>query len=195
MRIIAGSLRSRRLVSPPDLKIRPTRDAVRESLFNVLGEKVRDCRFLDLFSGTGAVGIEALSRGASSCVFVESHASSLDVLNKNISKFSLWDYCRVFGEPVEIYLEGTPDDHDGPFDIVFADPPYEYNGRQISGLLSSLGEGWLSPGGILVFERPATDPDEAFEALTGFSRVKRSGSTALVFSDFDHLMPGRRGSP
>ncbi|MGQ9732305.1 MAG: 16S rRNA (guanine(966)-N(2))-methyltransferase RsmD [Candidatus Zipacnadales bacterium] len=123
MRVIAGEARSLRLVVPKGVNIRPTSDAVREMLFNSLADEVVGSRFLDVYAGTGAVGIEALSRGAAWCVFVERNRRCVEAIRTNLANTSMsergmivaGDARKVLAQVLQAY---------GPFDIVFLDPPY-----------------------------------------------------------------------
>lgn len=124
MRVIAGTHRGRRLTSPPGLATRPTSDRAREAVFNSLGPTlIRGARCLDLFAGSGAMGIEALSRGAASCVFVESERAALDALRSNI------DACGFrAASTVDAGDAVTRVGRLGRFDLAFADPPYAFDG-------------------------------------------------------------------
>lgn len=126
MRIISGSARGRRLLSPPNYRIRPTADRVKESLFNILGNLLDGfdrCRVLDIFAGTGSLGIEALSRGAPQAVFIDNHKESVTLVLKNLRLLGFEGRARVFEKeaiPALRYLEKRED----PFHLVFIDPPY-----------------------------------------------------------------------
>ena len=122
MRIIAGNSRGRNLSSPKGTKTRPTSDRVREAIFSIVGDLVVNARVLDLYSGTGAIGLEALSRGAEHTVFVETDPAALKCLNTNIERCRCQDKSEVVSRSVLFYLE-TIDSGDD-FDLVFADPPY-----------------------------------------------------------------------
>ena len=127
MRIIAGTFRSRQLKSLKGLALRPTSDRLRESLFNVLAERIPGCRFLDLFAGTGAVGIEALSRGAAEAVFIENHAPAAALIQKNLDSLAVRGCTRILKLDVLRGLQRLAAEHtptSAPFDIVFLDPPY-----------------------------------------------------------------------
>lgn len=122
MRIIAGSFKGRKLLSPRGSRTRPTSDRVRESIFSILGDRVLDAGILDLYSGTGAMGLEALSRGARQAVFVETDMAALRCLKVNIEAAGCGGKTRVVNQSVLSYLKKTSLS-DG-FDLVFADPPY-----------------------------------------------------------------------
>jgi 16S rRNA (guanine(966)-N(2))-methyltransferase RsmD len=122
MRIIAGTAKGRKLQAPKGSKTRPTSDRVREAIFSIVGDLVEDARVLDLYAGTGAMGLEALSRGARHAVFVEMNPAALQYLNTNIETCRCQDRSGVVSRPVISYLEQiNPGDN---FDLVFADPPY-----------------------------------------------------------------------
>lgn len=123
MRVIAGSHRGRRLSGPQGTALRPTSDKVREALFSILGTQVSGGRFLDLYAGTGAVGIEALSRGASAVTFVESDPRAVQLLQRNLQTCQLLDRAQVRVGQAAIFLE-RKDWWAGPYDVLFADPPY-----------------------------------------------------------------------
>ena len=123
MRVIAGSHRGRRLNGPQGTALRPTSDKVREALFSILGTQVSGGRFLDLYAGTGAVGIEALSRGASAVTFVESDPKAVQLLRENLRTCQLLDRAQVrLGQTAAFFDQKGC--WSGPYDVLFADPPY-----------------------------------------------------------------------
>jgi 16S rRNA (guanine966-N2)-methyltransferase len=123
MRVIAGSHRGRRLYGPQGTALRPTSDKVREALFSILGARVPGSRFLDLYAGTGAVGIEAFSRGADVVTFVESDRKAAQLMQKNLMTCQLLDRADVRVATAKLFLRRS-DWWKGPYDILFADPPY-----------------------------------------------------------------------
>ena len=123
MRVIAGSHRGRRLSGPDGTALRPTSDKVRQAIFSILGTQVPGGRFLDLYAGTGAVGIEALSRGASTVTFVESDPKAVQLLQKNLRTCQLFDQAQVRLGQTAAFLD-QKDWWGGPYDVLFADPPY-----------------------------------------------------------------------
>jgi 16S rRNA (guanine966-N2)-methyltransferase len=141
MRIIAGALKGRRL-APVHGRIRPTAAKVRESVFNILGDAVLGVRVLDLFAGTGALGIEALSRGAAATVFVEDHPGALKVLRRNLEDLGLGGQATVWPLPVMAALKKLAGRGEG-FDLAFLDPPY--GGGEAEAALKALAS--LGPGG------------------------------------------------
>lgn len=124
MRIIAGLLKGRRLKAPPGLDIRPTSDRVRENLFNILGQRISGSAFLDLFAGTGAVGLEAVSRGADRVVWVDESPVSLAAIAHNLRICGLSGAGRVVSGRLPEALSAIP----GVFELIFADPPYAFTG-------------------------------------------------------------------
>ena len=124
MRVIAGSARRRNLACPSGNRTRPTTDRIKETLFNILQGEVSDCRFLDLFSGSGGIGIEALSRGAREAVFVERDREAVSCIKANIKNTGFEDRARVMAMDVMQGLRRL-DQLGAPFDLVFLDPPYE----------------------------------------------------------------------
>lgn len=119
MRVIAGEFKSRRLLAPEGDQTRPTPDRLKESLFSALGDRIEGCTFLDAYAGSGAVGIEALSRGASRAIFVERHPKALDALRKNLAALELTARAVVIAGSVSKALRTQL------ADIVFLDPPYD----------------------------------------------------------------------
>lgn len=155
MRIIAGEHRGRILKSPKGKGTRPMLDRVREALFSSLGMRVEDARVLDLFAGTGSLGLESLSRGAGSARLVESDRTALAALRANVETLALTQRAEVVsGDALEPASWG-----EAPFDVVFFDPPYPLlqaahtRGRLLAALEALLGE-HLAPGGCVVFHTP-----------------------------------------
>lgn len=175
MRVIAGHLGGRRLAAPRGLATRPTTDRVREALFSILGD-VTGTAVLDLFAGTGALGIEALSRGAASAVFVESARPALSALRANLTDLGLVHVSRVITEPVARAVRGLPrEDH---FDLVFADPPYDEVASAMEALV--LVASHLSAGARVVLEHAARRPPPPSSVLVAL-QTRTYGDTALTF--------------
>lgn len=156
MRVVGGKFRSRPLVTPKGSVTRPTSDRARESLFNILTHGIDDfdikgTRILDLFAGTGALGIEALSRGAAYCLFVEDDAEARGVLRENIEALGLTGATKVWRRDATMLGLCAPMP---PFQLVFADPPY---GKGIGerGLIAAARGGWLAPGAVCILEERA----------------------------------------
>jgi len=123
MRIISGKYKGHRLYSAKDQSIRPTTDRVKEYIFNILSEFIEDCRVLDLFSGSGNLGIEALSRGAESVTFIENSYNSVKVLRKNLDRIRIQEPYKIVRKNVLTFLRQNKE----PFDLIFADPPFKWN--------------------------------------------------------------------
>ena len=180
MRIVSGAAKGRRLAPPPE-GTRPTSDRVREAMFNTLAASVLfdGARVLDLFAGTGAVGLEALSRGAAEVVFVEKGRAALAVLRRNIDTVGL-PGARVEARPVAAYLgEGGGE----PFDLVFVDPPYAQDNDAVVRVLERLERaGWLAPAARVVVERSARTPSfVTAEMFVTPEFEKRYGDTVLWY--------------
>lgn len=176
MRVIAGSARGLRLTAPPGQDIRPTLDRVRESLFNILMPRIEGARFLDLFAGTGANGIEALSRGAQHAVFVEKDRQALVAIRNNLLQTRL----AKAGEILVLDLPRQMERINGSFDIVFADPPYAFDAypELLEGIAS---QGLIAENGLLVIEHARRVAlDTAYGALER-CRETRYGDTRLSF--------------
>ena len=184
MRVIAGSLRGRVLAAPAGLETRPTADRLRETLFNVLTQGARDrvagAGFLDLYAGSGAVGIEAASRGAGPVVFVEQGAAALAVLRKNLDGLGLKGAgIRVEKRGVGRFLREAK----GEFGVVFLDPPYELE-AEYAGTLGLLGgecAGLVADGGWVVAEHRRKRPLEERYGRLKRVRVKEQGDAGLSF--------------
>ena len=156
MRIVAGKFKGREIKGPTSGATRPTSDRVRESIFNILahgidGFEVEDVRVMDLFAGTGALGLEAISRGAKFCCFVEEDAGARGVIRTNA------DACGVIGQTRIWRRDATdlgPCAPQSPYGLVFTDPPYG-KGMGEKAIASVLKGGWLAPGGVVVIEEAA----------------------------------------
>src|SRR3954469_9537219 len=121
MRIVGGKWKGKNLISPADFRVRPTAEHVRAALLDLLGDDVRDARVLDLFAGTGALGLEAISRGAKTCDFVETRPSSLHALKSNVVALRLKERTRIFKRDALPFAAALDADR---YDLAFADPPY-----------------------------------------------------------------------
>lgn len=182
MRIIAGSLGSRRLVTPAGQRTRPTSDRLRETLMNVLAPRLEGCRFADLYAGSGAVGLEALSRGAASCSFVERSPQALLALRSNLRQLGVQERAVVDTRPVLKVLTAAQGQH-VPFDLVFLDPPYDADEEYQSslGALGRKNPSLLAPKGIVVAEHARRTGLQAnYGSLQRF-RVLEQGDSALSF--------------
>lgn len=186
MRVVAGKWGGRTIRAPRGLSVRPTTDRVREAVFATLGENVKGSVVLDLFAGTGAMAIEALSRGAAGAVLVESSPAALGALRANLASLEAEGAVCLpldYREAVRrLSAKGRT------FDLVFLDPPYGKGlvGRS-AGLLSRAGI--LAPGAVVVAERASRDPAEALPAGWLARAERRYGDTRISFFD----IPGPRG--
>ena len=182
MRVIAGKLRRRTLQVPGGLATRPTSDRLRETLFNVLAPRIEGAQFLDLYAGSGAIGIEAVSRGAHTAVLVESAAPALKVLRANLESLGLSGEVRVEGMPVGTFLKRARRvEH--PFDIVVLDPPYDAR-EQYSMALGMLGSDvsrFLQKDAVVIAEHRRHDKLEKSYGDLELTRVLEQGDAALSF--------------
>jgi 16S rRNA (guanine966-N2)-methyltransferase len=154
LRVIAGTAGGLRLAAPRGDVTRPTSDRVRESVFGALGD-VTDAVVLDLYAGSGALAIEALSRGAGRAVLVDRDRRAVEACAANLLHTRLRERARVQARSVPAFLSGAPV-HEAPFDLVFLDPPYALTSNELSEVLGLLAEPrWLAPAARVVVERPA----------------------------------------
>lgn len=180
MRVIGGSHKGRRLRPPPGLDVRPTSDRVREALFSILSPYIRHAHVVDLYAGTGAVGLEALSRGADRVIFVEQKRSSLDVLHENLRRCHNPQEAIVIAGQMPQVLSQSEFLKWAPFDIIFADPPY-HDGK-MSTLLSIISTRVpLTSRGMVILEHLTRTPlPQQVETLWQV-RQARYGNTTLSF--------------
>ena len=181
MRVIGGSFRSRSLQAPAGLATRPTSDRLRETLFNVLAPRIESARFLDLYAGSGAVGIEALSRGAAEVVFIERAAPALKMLRANLDRLGLTAGFRIVPGSVAAFLRKP--EAGAPFDLVFLDPPYdaanEYDAAL--GLLGGAAASLLATGALVIAEHRRKEKLEEQYGGLGRTRLLVQGDAALSF--------------
>lgn len=176
MRVISGIAKGMRLKVPPGHKMRPTSDMVREAIFDILGPAAEGARVLDLFAGTGALGIEAVSRGAAYALFVDDGVQARALLRNNIETLGLGGVTRIFRRDATKLGPAHPLE---PFSLVFLDPPYG-KGLAEKALASAREGGWLKPEALIVVEEAA---DAGFTAPDGFEELERRDydDTELVF--------------
>ena len=183
MRVVGGRLRSRAIAGPKSDAVRPTSDRLREALFNILthayGDPVTGARVLDLFAGTGALGIEAVSRGAAYALFIDEGVEARALLRQNTETLGLGGITRIFRRDATRLGPAHPLE---PFDLVFADPPYG-QGLAEKALASARAGGWLKPQALVVVEEAA---DAGFTAPQGFEELERRkyDDTEFVFLRF-----------
>jgi 16S rRNA (guanine966-N2)-methyltransferase len=177
MRIVGGRLRGRALAAPKSRAIRPTADRLREALFNILihayGDPVTGARVLDLFAGTGALGIEAISRGAEFALFVDAGAEARGLLRENVAALGLGGSTRVFRRDATKLGDAYPVE---PFSLAFLDPPYGL-GLAEKALTSARAGGWLTPDALIVVEEAVG----ASSAPDGFAEMERRTYDATEF--------------
>ena len=180
-RVIAGEARGRRLAVPDGLSTRPTSDRAREGLFGtVLSElgSLAGRRVLDLFAGSGAVGLEALSRGASHVLLVESDARAVAVIKANIEIVGLAG-AQARAVKAERLLASPPEG--APYDLVFADPPYALADAAVTRILSQLAHGWLAPGALVVVERATRSGEVSWPAGLQKGKSRRYGEATFWY--------------
>ena len=185
MRIIAGTYRSRVLAAPQGLATRPTSDRLRETLFNVLGARVMGAAFLDLFAGSGAVGLEALSRGAASVTFVERARSALAVLRANLDRLGVREGVRIHpggvGPFLRLFADASPKTE--AYEVVFLDPPYdavEEYARTLE-LLGGAASPLLPEGAVVIAEHRRKQRLEERYGVLQRTRLLAQGDAALSF--------------
>lgn len=183
MRIIAGTYRSRTLEAPPGLATRPTSDRLRETLFNVLAPRIVGAAFLDLYAGSGAVGIEALSRGAASVGFVERAPAALTVLRANLARLGVAAGFRLNAGSVGAFLRRLDHGLVAKFDLVFLDPPYDAAGEYAItlGLLGGSAMGVLADGALVIAEHRRKERLEVRYGGLERTRLLEQGDAALSF--------------
>jgi 16S rRNA (guanine966-N2)-methyltransferase len=184
MRVIAGTLRRRTLEAPAGMATRPTSDRLRETVFNVLAPRIEGARFLDLYAGSGAVGIEAVSRGAQNVIMVERAAPALKILRGNLKKLGLRSGVRVEAVSVMAFLKKLrPESAAFLFEIVFLDPPYDAQDEYALalGLLGGDASRLLAKDAVVIAEHRRKEKLEDRYGMLGRTRVLEQGDAALSF--------------
>jgi len=189
MRIVGGDLRGRKLQNPTDDRVRPTSDRIREALFNVLAHgdfgdfSLQDARVLDLFAGTGALGLEAISRGASFALFVDDHTASRGLIRTNAEDLGVTGRIKLYKRDAT-RLGPRPASAGSAFDLVFADPPYG-KGLGEQALTAALEGDWLSPRALVVLEE---DKDADIAVPDGLVEVDRRtyATTQIILMQLSH---------
>ena len=185
MRVIAGTYRSRPLAAPAGLSTRPTSDRLRETLFNVLAPRIQGAAFLDLYAGSGAVGIEALSRGAAHVTFVERAAPALKVLRANLDRLGITQKFRIHSGPAVAFLRSSrrPNPKPERHEVVILDPPYDATEEYaaILGLLGGEASAFLAPGAVVIAEHRKKQELEIRYGTLERTRLLQQGDAALSF--------------
>ncbi|MGN0241740.1 MAG: 16S rRNA (guanine(966)-N(2))-methyltransferase RsmD [Candidatus Weimeria sp.] len=179
MRVIAGTARSVPLQTPEGDETRPTTDRIKETLFNILQMRIPGCRFLDLYAGSGQMGIEALSRGAHHAVLIDSGKEPAEIIRANLNKTKLSDKATLIARQIPAALFQARSE--GPYDIIFMDPPYSLHSE--AEVLKGIREyGLLNTDGIIIIET-AKDRDLSFidESIYEVSRIKTYKTNQHVF--------------
>lgn len=184
MRVVAGRFKGTALAAPRSQGTRPTSDRLRETVFNILAHgldvDLDGIRVLDLFAGTGALGFEAISRGAGHCTFIEEGAEARGVIRRNMETLGLNGAAKIFRrDATRLGSAGTI----APFDLLFADPPYD-KGMGEKALVSAAAGGWLTPGAVCILEERASaeiDVPQGFELLD----QRQTGDSQVLFLRFN----------
>ncbi|MGX8773831.1 MAG: 16S rRNA (guanine(966)-N(2))-methyltransferase RsmD [Bacillota bacterium] len=188
MRVIAGKYKGRKLNSPDDNNVRPTTDKAKEALFSILTNEIYGARVLDLFAGTGGLGIEALSRGASYCLFADSSRKSLDLIRSNVEHCKIEEPTRVaagdYTKVLKNLARRIEDGLEEPFDIIFLDPPYDAGYTDEAFRLIAEG-GILAAEGTIVAEH--RKHEELPEILHGFTRTKERRYGVVKLSIYNNM--------
>lgn len=179
MRVITGQAKGRRLKAPKGMNTRPTSDRTKESLFNIIGDRLLDKAVLDLYAGTGAIGIEALSRGADSAVFVEKDQRVVKIIRANLDLTGLADQAEIISQDVDSTVARLASQQ-RTFDIIFLDPPYLRNLLQKS-IETLVHYQIIRPGGLVVAESSKLDTLSDKYGNLRLIRQERYGDTVLSF--------------
>jgi 16S rRNA (guanine966-N2)-methyltransferase len=179
MRVIGGSKRGFKLTSPPGIRVRPTADRVKEAMFNVLTPHIEGAIVLDLFAGTGALGIEALSRGATKAVFVDNHPRSVAIIRHNLAHCGFTEMGIVIRHDALSFLRQFADKITEPFNLVFMDPPYAWG--KTDELLHLIGPFVLAPAGLVIVEHAFGENLPSVIGQLAQTDCRRYGDSELVF--------------
>lgn len=180
-RVIAGVFGGRRLQTPPGQGTRPTSDRVREALFSTLDSLTHldGAWVADLYAGSGAVGLEAASRGAVHVTLVESAPAAARAVRANIAALGVGEIATLVATTVERAVAAPPA---GPYDVIFADPPYDLTDADLASVLAAIGaNGWLAVDGLLVVERSTRSPEPTWPDVVTPGRGRRYGETTLWY--------------
>lgn len=190
LRVIGGELRGRRVAAPKGRDTRPTSDRVREAIFDILGDAPGGARVLDLYAGSGALAIEALSRGAQRAVLVEQSVRAARIIEANLAALGLADKAVVVRADAVRFLDKGPSTRPstGPFDLIFADPPYTIGAASGGEVLASIAKGgWLAPSALVVVEHDPKAPWDEGAGLALLTRRTYGGTAVSIY--------GQEGEP
>jgi len=182
LRIIAGKYRGRKLKSPPSLQTRPTSDRLRETLFNILAPRIEGARFLDLCAGSGAVGIEALSRGAAHVTFVDRSRKMYALIETNLKSLDVSDdEIEVVSKEALEFLRKRAKQEEVPFDIIFFDPPYAMDYEAVLDYIGEQATRTLAESGVVIVEHHRKrDLKDEVGGLKRY-RMLKQGDSCLSF--------------
>ncbi len=179
MRVIAGKMRGMNLNSPKDRRVRPTTDRIKEDLFNIIMPYVIDARVLDLFAGSGAIGIEAISRGSEFVTFVDKSKASIDLIKQNVNKTKCFDECEIIKTDALSFLDTC----ESKYDIIYLDPPYKYD--KIKLIIEKIDKcGILKKEGVLIVEH---DRKISFDEKISRFKMYKSKTYSLSMLSFYNL--------
>lgn len=178
MRVIAGKAKGRRLYAPKGSGTRPTSDRVKESLFSILGSRVAGAEVLDLYAGSGALGIEAVSRGASRAVFVEEDPRAIEALKRNLDATGFTDLCAVESTAVDAALKSRMAGR--RFDLIFLDPPYRIDRTELARVVTAAAR-CLTERGAVILEHEGKLPRLELDGSVEIVDDRRYGDTGLTF--------------
>ncbi len=181
MRVITGTAKGQKLISPIGLSTRPTSDRVKEALFNIISNRVLEARVLDLYAGSGALGIEALSRGAKRTVFVDSSAKAVDTIRKNLSKTSLSKRATTLKMTTQIFLKDFVNQSE-QFDLIFLDPPYKIDSIMLNSIFKELvSNNVISDDGLIILEHSSKRAPVSLKEKLNFKFTRKYGDISLSF--------------
>ena len=177
MRIITGSARGRRLEALEGMEVRPTPEKIKEALFNIIQFRIEGRVFLDMFAGSGQIGLEALSRGAEKAFFLDASKKSIAVIERNVSHCGFEDSAKVINADSVVYVRNIHE----TFDVAFLDPPYR-TGLLLQGMEAAAGK--LSAGGILIAEHPIDE--ELPERVGSLKKLKDYKYGKIILTSYEH---------
>lgn len=179
MRVIAGSAKGKKLYAPKGMDTRPTSDRVKEAIFNIIGNKVTNANVLDLFAGTGSLGIEALSRGAKFAYFVDVRREAIDLVKRNLTETGFLDAAVVITSEADRALRRLSKYAD-KFDLIFLDPPYGISVSYLDAIMFMLASDMLNAEGLLILEHSAKTGPRMIEGIE-IDSIRTYGDTGVTF--------------